>query len=318
MRLVLAFLFSILLIGSGRAQERVNNVRIQVIDASQLEIRYDLINARPGDSLYLQIESRPRGELQILPEFVRGDIGTRITAGSDRRIVWDALANGYTLDEDIRATVLVKAGSPITLDQPAPSTPTVIQKPTATPAPTEPAAVAQPKAVDPDTSVGSASVTTPSTGTNRAAASADSVRFRRNRYAGPAWALLSAVAPGMGNVFVQTPKPKVGLRPLLTVGCYGLVVYGLMERQKALDEYATYEQQKNRTAAEPYYQTANNHYHTYFLATRGAVVVAAVDVILTFVKGLRNSRSTSRPVQSVRVRPGVQAGQLTAVLQYSF
>ena len=96
----------------------------------------------------------------------------------------------------------------------------------------------------------------------------------RTRYAGPAWALLSAVAPGIGNIFVQTPKPKVGFRPLLTVACYGLVAYGLTERQKSNDQYAIYEEQKNMAAGEPYYKTANDHYHRYFLATRGAIVVA--------------------------------------------
>lgn len=318
MRLFLAFCLSLWFVVPGRAQERVRNVRIRVIDSSQLEIRYDLINVRPGDSLYLQMESRLRGELRILPEFVRGDIGTRVTAGSDRRIIWDALANGSSLNEDIRATVLVKTGPPMTPDQPMPTAPAAGQKPTATPTPTEPVVVSPPKPANAETPVGSVPATPQPVEPNRTAVPTDSVRFRKSRYAGPAWALLSAAAPGMGNIFVQTPKPTLGLRPLLTVGCYGLVVYGLMERQKSLDEYAIYEQQKNRTAGEPYYQTANSHHHTYFLATRGAVVIAATDVLLTFIKGLRNSRSTSRLVQSVTLRPGIQAGQPTAVLHYSF
>ena len=70
--------------------------------------------------------------------------------------------------------------------------------------------------------------------------------------------MLSAVAPGIGNIFVQMPKPKVGLRPVVTVLCYGAVVYGLMERQKATDTYAIYEQQKNMTDGEPYYQTVRS------------------------------------------------------------
>lgn len=332
MRLLFTFLFSLLLVVSGRAQERVRNVRIRVIDSSQLEIRYDLITVRPGDSIYLAIESRSRGELYILPEFVRGDVGKRVTAGSDRRIVWEALANGYSLNEDIRATVSVKAGL-LTAPQPQPSDPVAARKPAVTPeksASTEPATVTEPKPKNPETPIISTPVspqpdqqTEPvpqPAETNRATVPTDAERSRKTRYTGPAWALLSAVAPGMGNIFVQTPKPKIGFRPLALIGSYGLLVYGLTERQKSRDVYAIYEQQKNMTAAEPYYKTANSHHQNYYFATRGAAIVAAVDVVLTFIKGMRNSRlqKTSRLIQPVTVRPGIQAGQPTAVVHFSF
>lgn len=327
MRLLLLFFFSLLLAVPGRAQERVRNVRMRVVDSSQLEIRYDLIEVRPGDSVYVQIESRLRGKLPLLPEFVRGDLGKLVTAGSDRRIVWDALADGYSLNEDIRATVLVKTGLPITPDQPT-LAPAATPKPTVTPTkpvPTEPVAVTQPKPANSETSATLPPAQRPEpltepVETNRAPALTDSVRSLQTRYGGPAWALLSAIAPGIGNIFVQRPKPKVGLRPLLTVGCYGLALFGLAERQKSRDEYAIYEQQKNMTAGEPYYQRANSHHQAYYLATRGALVVAAADVILTFMKGLRNNRlqKNSRRAQPVTLRPGVQAGQPTAVVHFSF
>ena len=361
---LLVFFFSLCTAAlSGQAQERVRNVRVRVVDSSQLEIRYDLINTRVGDSVYLNVVSRLRGALRISPEFVRGDLGTRITAGSDRRIIWNALANGYPLNEEIQARVLVKTGASMTTpaaavvaqQPPVPATtppvkaapPKVTQRdpiavsekktsaPTPEPAspkkqtkgrkpsifstdsvssqPTPTVVVAQPKA--PDTQP-LAQPTEPSPAT----ASTDSVRSRRGRYAGPAWALVSAVAPGIGNIFVQTPKPKIGLRPLLTVGCYGLLIYGLSERQKSQDEYALYEQQKNMAAGEPYYKTANDHHHTYFMATRGAVIVAAADVVLTFIKGLRNSQQQkeARRNQSVTLSPSLQAGQPTALVRFSF
>ena len=377
MRLFLTLLLCVAAAVSGRAQERIRNVRVRAVDSSQLEIRYDLINTRAGDSVFLEVRSRLRGALQILPEFVRGDIGTRITAGSNRRIVWSALANGYSLNEDVQARVLVKTGVFTSTDQPLPTEPTVVQKPpvpapatripeTVLPKPTrsEPVVVAEPR---PSVPVAQPAETPQSTPPSKrpkrgrpVAVLADSVaaptppavvsvpqqqppaprpepaveparprptpepaepeRVRRGRYAGPAWALVSAVAPGVGNIFVQTPKPKIGLRPLLTVGCYGLLIYGFSERQKAQDTYAIYEQQKNMTAGEPYYQTANDHHHRYFLATRGALVVAAADVILTFIKGVRNGKVQSEPrrYQSIKLSPGLQAGQPTAVVQYSF
>ena len=377
MRLFLTLSLCIAAAVSSRAQERIRNVRVRAVDSSQLEIRYDLINTRPGDSVFLEVRSRLRGALKILPEFVRGDIGTRITAGSSRRIVWDALANGYSLNEEIQARVLVKTGVFSSAEPPIPTEPTVVQKapvpaPTAPipeavppkPTRTEPVVVAAPKPSAPvarpadepqpvpplkrpkrgrGVVILADSVATPTppavvsvpqrqqpnprpeptvepTRPSPTPAPVEPERVRRGRYAGPAWALVSAVAPGIGNIFVQTPKPKIGLRPLLTVGCYGLLIYGFSERQKAQDMYAIYDQQKNMTAGEPYYQTANDHHHRYFLATRGAIVVAAADVILTFIKGIRNSKIQTEPrrYQSIKLSPGLQAGQPTAVVRYSF
>ena len=302
MRLLFFLVISLLVYLPSRAQERVRNVRLRVIDSAQIEIRYDLIDARPGDSVYVRVESRWRGNLLILPEFIRGDIGKRLTVGANRRIIWDALANGYPMNEDIRAIVLVKTVQLVRSKSPTPADSVVAsgEKPSA---PEGNAASLPTRRNEP---------------TNTE--TTDSIRSRRTRYVGPAWALVSAIAPGVGNIFVQQPRPKIGLRPLITVGCYGLFLFGLTERQKANDAYAVYEQQKNRMAAEPYYQTANRHHQTYFLATRGAVVVAAADVLLTFLKGLRNSQLQKKALhqQAITVRPGVQAGQPTAVVHYSF
>lgn len=324
MRLFLVIVLGLFLVLPGWAQERVSHVQIRVIDSSQLEVRYDLLTIRPGDSIYFNVQSRLRGNLPIAPEFVRGDVGKQVTSGTERRIVWDALANGYALNEEIRATVLVKTGSPITTNQPAPPAPVAAsQPPVTTPkvetAHTTPSTVTEPKPITPEKAVVSVpeqknDPATQPAQTNPSAASEE--RQPKTRYVGPAWALLSAVAPGIGNIFVQTPKPKVGLRPLLTVGCYGLLVYGLMERQKSQDDYAIYAVQKNMTAGEPYYQTANTHHQRYFLATRGAIMLAAADVILTFIRGVRNTKL--QKTQSITVWPGLQAGQLTAVARYSF
>jgi hypothetical protein len=349
MRLLYTCLICLAAALSSQAQERVRHVRVRAIDSSQLEIRYDLINTRPGDSVYFTVLSRLRGTLRISPEFVRGDVGERITAGSDRRIVWNARANGYPLNEEIQAKVFVKTGvpesspatavEPVALQKPTPPVPTpqpgavapaLVKAPLREPRPvaatspatrkpnqrrTKPSIFAVDSVVtEPAPTVASTpdGITTP--------VPVDAPQARKGRYAGPAWALVSAVAPGIGNIFVQTPKPKVGIRPLVTVGCYGLLIYGLMERQKAQDEYRIYEQQKNMAAGEPYYQTANDHHHRYFIATRGAIVVAATDVVLTFIKGMRNAKldKEKRQNQPISLRPGWQAGQPTAVVRYSF
>ncbi|SOD99658.1 hypothetical protein [Spirosoma fluviale] len=381
MRQLLLLIACVSLAGSGLAQERVRNVRIRVADSSRIEVFYDLLNTRSGDSVFLDVRSRLRGTLRILPQYVSGDVGTRLTAGSDHRIVWEALANGYSLNEDIQARVLVKArisasGNPIASTPPPatkepPAAPkVVVTTPVLTEArpevvPAKPVAKAEPipvsekppvrvasEPLSPQKSAGRAKPSifsadtiapvvqsAPAVVTAPVAQEADPPKkpasqavetetlvpagdgkLQKIPYKGPAWALLSAVAPGVGNIFVQTPKSKIGLRPLVTVGVYGLLIYGFMERTKSQDAYAIYEQQKNREAGEPYYQTANGHHQRYFLATRGALVVAAADVVLTFIKGLRNSQiqKEAKRFKSLMLRPGLQAGQPTAVVRYSF
>ncbi|GAB3019183.1 hypothetical protein [Spirosoma pulveris] len=383
MRQLLLLIACICVASSGQAQERVRHVRIRVVDSSRIEVLYDLLNTRAGDSVFLEIRSRLRGTLRILPQYISGDVGTRLMAGTDHRIVWEALANGYSLNEDIQARVLVKArvsvsGNPIAStpapalkeppaapkvvvttpvptevrpeavpaqpaakidpipvpvsEKPAMPVPSETQSPqervavaktpvltadtlapVAQPAPAVVAAPASPKAEPPQKpAVPSVDTKSPVTSGSR--------KLWRINYKGPAWALLSAVAPGMGNIFVQTPTSKIGLRPLVTVGFYGLLIYGFAERTKSQDAYSIYEQQKNRAAGEPYYQTANSHHQRYFLATRGALAVAAADVVLTFIKGLRNSQTQNEAqrFKHLMLRPGLQAGQPTAVVRYSF
>lgn len=296
MRLFFLSILLVFAITQSRAQERIGNVRVRVLDSAEVEIRYDLLTARPGDSLFFEVRSRLRGALYVRPEFVRGDIGRRITAGSDRRIVWNALGNGFALHEPIQVIVRVKTGLPLTPDQPLDQQPVTTQMP----APPRPDAI--------------------NTGDPVVPVVTDTNRVSRRRYDGPAWALLSAVAPGIGNIFVQRPRPRVGFRPLATAVTYSLLAYGLLERQQAQDDYGLYEEQKNAAAGEPFYATANQHHQRYYLATRGAAVIVLTDVVLTFVKGLRNRQldREARRISPVSVRPGMQAGQLTAVVRYSF
>ncbi|WP_288423305.1 hypothetical protein [uncultured Spirosoma sp.] len=304
---------------SATAQNRVSNIRFRSIDSARLEIQYDLLNTRPGDSVYVQIRSRIRGLLRIRPELIQGDIGMNVPAGSDRRVVWNARANGYTLNEEIKVSVLIRTHVPIAAarrtsrpNQPTAPEPSATPKPAATPVPTE--SVQTPPT--PTTAIAAAPATSSDLAdTETVPASTRSL----NRYVGPAWALLSAVAPGIGNIFVQTPRPRVGFRPIVFATTYSLILYGLKEKRDADAAYALYEQQRNSTVAEPYYQTANTHYHRYYVATRGAIAIAAADVVLTFLRGLNNNRQKrSLRVEGVTLRPGLQAGQPTAQLRYTF
>ncbi|WP_234734982.1 hypothetical protein [Tellurirhabdus bombi] len=137
---------------------------------------------------------------------------------------------------------------------------------------------------------------------------------RLKRPGGPGYALLSALAPGIGNIFVQNPSPKIGVRPLLTVATYGLIIYGINQHRDSRKEYDLYLDQKNTTDAQPYYERANKAHQRYYIATRLAAVIWASDVVATFLKGARNQRQN----RALAVRMDYQIGQPVAVVRYTF
>ncbi len=137
---------------------------------------------------------------------------------------------------------------------------------------------------------------------------------------GPGYALLSLVAPGIGNIFVQPDGPKISYRPVITVVAYGALIYGLLERGKVNVPYDGYQQAKNPTSGQPYYDEANSHYQRYFIATRAAALIALTDAALTAVRGFRNRQANKKDdkAPAVSVRPGWQFNQPTAVLTLRF
>lgn len=254
------------------ADERVTNIRLSSVNQTSLEILYDLAVSNPGDSVYFAVTGRKSGPLVYSPGFVEGDFGRHVVAGTNRRIVWNVLANGYELNEEIRVQVLVKAAGSAT----------------------SPPAVA-------DSTLGNTLVVRP------------------YRPGGPLTALLSVLVPGLGNVFVQRPKPKIGFRPLLTVGVATAIAYGLNQHQQAEGQYRLYAQQKNAAEGEPYYQQANQQQHRYFLATRAAAAIWLGDVVFTLIRGLQN-RSLRRENNPgpIQVRPGYQGNTPVAAFTLRF
>lgn len=137
-------------------------------------------------------------------------------------------------------------------------------------------------------------------------------------YRGPAWTLLSLLAPGVGNIFVQTPKPRVGLRPLVAVAAYGLLIYGAGQQGEADQAYTDYASAGNEPAAEPFYQKANAAHQRYYVATRAAAAIWVTDLTLTFIRGLRNQRDEKRRVQPLSYHLNYQANTPVAVFRYTF
>ncbi|MBO0935014.1 hypothetical protein J2I47_00505 [Fibrella sp. HMF5335] len=137
------------------------------------------------------------------------------------------------------------------------------------------------------------------------------------RYNGPGWALLSALAPGIGNIFVQNPTPKVGFRPLVTVAAYGLLIYGAGQQGEATQAYDAYSRSPSETDGEAYYQQANSAHQRYYIATRAAGLIWLTDVTLTLLKGLRNQR-TARKQPAISLNVNYQANTPVALFRYSF
>lgn len=263
------------------AQGRVSNVRMRALNQQSIEVLYDLRNSQPTDSVYMRLQRR-NGKL-IVPSraYVSGDTGLRQTDGRDRRIVWNLRRNGYTLREELRALVFVKQlglqGNPIIADVPGQRT-----------------KASRRRATEPDTA---SAATRP--------------------YRGPGWALLSALAPGIGNIFVQTPRPKVGLRPLVTVAAYGLLIYGAGQQGEAAQAYENYTLSGSNDVGEPFYQQANAAHQRYYIATRAAAVIWVTDIALTVLRGIKNQRVDKRG-QAVSVNLSYQANVPVAVVRYSF
>lgn len=201
-------------------QAVISNIRVEV-DTERVKVLYDALGIAASDSVYLQVESRNRGQLNA--STVTGEVGKDVVPGKNKTIYWDYRLDKLTIDDPIRVTIRVKR-------------------------------LAQPMQ---QVAIGG----------------------------GPANALISVVAPGVGSIFVQ-PNRKVGLRPLVTGAYVGLVVYGLVQRSRSKQQYDLYTGQLN----ESDYTDANRRHHQYLVATRTAAVLLLADVAYTFLKGRKNTK----------------------------
>ncbi|MCY7359252.1 MAG: hypothetical protein LH609_17715 [Rudanella sp.] len=111
---------------------------------------------------------------------------------------------------------------------------------------------------------------------------------------GPINALLSVLAPGVGTIFVQ-PNRKVGLRPLITGAYAGLIIYGLVRKNQADNQYNLYARRLHLAD----YTEANRLHHLSVVASWTAVALLLTDVTYTFLKGRKNDKQKPRIRRSV-------------------
>ncbi len=214
-------------------QPSVSNIRIET-DANKVKVVYDLESISKEDSLYLQIEGRSRGPLNV--KTVSGDLGKNLTSGKEKVILWDYALDGEQLNEEIRPIIKVIESNPTSLAG-----------------------------------------------------------------GGPANAFVSLLAPGVGNIFVQ-PNHRIGLRPLITVAYGGLLGYSLVQKSKSNKQYNLYLKERYERDALPYYNKANRYHHEYIVTMSMAATILAVDVVYTYLKGLRNNQHKRNSKQSVMLQ----------------
>ncbi len=305
----------LILIGlTASAQVRITNVRASLNTDGVLVMQYDVQGIATDDSVYVAVNGLKSGRLS--PITITGDAGRRVTAGIGKTIYWDIVKDAYKINEQLVVTVLVKlargrlpqsaptvgaAGrtrtqEPIAQADPeqiriTPNPPLVTNKP-GTDLNVSPAKQVETKNLDvepapkKDQSDKVAAIPKKPVAPKPAPASVE------RKGGGPANALLSALAPGIGNIFVQ-PDHKIGARPVITLAYVGLLFYGISQHsqsQKYYTDYKALPQFTEQTNADAAYAKANNANHTAILCVGGAVAILAVDVTATLLRGLKNQR----------------------------
>ena len=81
----------------------IQNIRLVVDErTSTVQILYDLTGIRAGDSIAVVLNGAQSG--RIAPQAVQGDVGINVKDGTNRTIIWNAVQDNVTVDEDVVVT----------------------------------------------------------------------------------------------------------------------------------------------------------------------------------------------------------------------
>jgi hypothetical protein len=114
---------------------------------------------------------------------------------------------------------------------------------------------------------------------------------------GPGYAWLSVFVPSLGGYFVVKNKA----RPILTtISTIGLLTYGYLEKKKADEYYADYNDSKaNGTQLQSLYDKANSAHKKSYITIRAAITIWAFDILWVTAKGSKNKKAAqSRKLSS--------------------
>jgi hypothetical protein len=116
-------------------------------------------------------------------------------------------------------------------------------------------------------------------------------------FKGPGNAFLSVLIPGLGGYFVDKNNARSVLTTLSTVGFIG---YGVYEKLQSNKYYADYNESITAIEIEDYYTKASDANHKYFIATRVAAGIWALDIIYVTFKGFHNRKVAKNAYTSFR------------------
>jgi hypothetical protein len=106
-------------------------------------------------------------------------------------------------------------------------------------------------------------------------------------FSGPGNAFLSILIPGLGGYFVDKNDARSVLTTISTIGLMG---YGIYEKLQANKYYADYNLSIVPADIQDLYTKANGSQNKYFIATRVAAGIWALDIIYVTFKGFHNRK----------------------------
>jgi hypothetical protein len=106
-------------------------------------------------------------------------------------------------------------------------------------------------------------------------------------FSGPGNAFLSILVPGLGGYYVDKNNARSILTTISTVGLMG---FGIYEKLQANKYYADYNASDIPFDIQSLYTKANNAQNKYFIATRVAAGIWALDIIYVTFKGFHNRK----------------------------
>ncbi len=103
-------MLSFLLNNNLQAQSKAKIENIDFSAAgSNLNITYDIVNAKAGESFEVWIKVITESGKVIIPSAVTGDVGKGVSGGPNKRIVWDVESDNAVLDEEISVEVFARS-----------------------------------------------------------------------------------------------------------------------------------------------------------------------------------------------------------------
>jgi hypothetical protein len=106
-------------------------------------------------------------------------------------------------------------------------------------------------------------------------------------YSGPSNALLSVIVPGLGGYFVDKSKVRAAVTTLSAVG---LIAYGLVQKHQANKYYSEYKSSTTPDDIQTLFTKADNANHNYYISTRVAAGIWALDIFWVTFKGIHNGK----------------------------